>query len=178
MAEDIEHLKKHIKLYWMVGGALLFLTIVTVVVAYIPFSAVGHMIVGLSIAALKAGMVAAIFMHLNAEKKIRLHHPGLLGCLLHRPDGFVYLRLVAGTGSCSGHLVGNCTMSLKTFHIIFITLALLSCAGLIWLFLGFERDFPGSGYQAYAIFFSFLSVALLGYGVWFLKKLKKHPLDS
>jgi len=30
---------------------------------------VGHMVVGLSIAALKAGMVAAIFMHLNSEKK-------------------------------------------------------------------------------------------------------------
>jgi caa(3)-type oxidase subunit IV len=69
MSDDIEQLKKHIKLYWMVGGALFVLTVVTVAVALIPFGVVGHMVVGLSIAALKAAMVAAIFMHLNAEKK-------------------------------------------------------------------------------------------------------------
>jgi caa(3)-type oxidase subunit IV len=69
MSDDIEQLKKHIKLYWMVGGALFVLTVVTVAVAFIQFGVVGHMVVGLSIAALKAAMVAAIFMHLNAEKK-------------------------------------------------------------------------------------------------------------
>lgn len=60
----------HTKLYIGVGVALLLLTVITVALAYVDF---GHehlnILVGMLVAALKASMVAAIFMHLKGEKK-------------------------------------------------------------------------------------------------------------
>lgn len=70
MADDVESIKKSIKLYMGVFIALLVLTVVTVAVAYIPFSMTGHVIVALFIASIKAGLVAAFFMHLSHEKKL------------------------------------------------------------------------------------------------------------
>jgi caa(3)-type oxidase subunit IV len=72
MHPDAEHIKKHVRAYLIVGATLLVLTIVTVVVSYIHFGAedsnVGNITVALVIATIKAGLVAAIFMHLAAEK--------------------------------------------------------------------------------------------------------------
>ena len=69
MADTPEEIKKHLKLYWKVGYALLFCTVLTVGVTYIP--AIGDNIwLGLGIAAFKASLVAYIFMHLNHEKSI------------------------------------------------------------------------------------------------------------
>ena len=73
MAESIEEFKSHLKVYWMVFGALIVLTAVTVAVARIPFIAdhIGIAVtVGLSIAALKASLVAGYFMHLIDDRKI------------------------------------------------------------------------------------------------------------
>ncbi len=60
----------------MVGAILFIGTVVTVMVATIPALDVGHhgfdamdAILGLAIAATKASLVAAVFMHLNHEKK-------------------------------------------------------------------------------------------------------------
>ena len=64
MADTPEEIQKHLKLYWKVGIILLVCTVLTVVVAWITPS----ITVGLLIATFKAGLVAAIFMHLNAEK--------------------------------------------------------------------------------------------------------------
>jgi caa(3)-type oxidase subunit IV len=64
MADTPEEIQKHLKLYWKVGIALLFCTVLTVVVAWITPS----IIVGLAIATFKAGLVAYIFMHLGNEK--------------------------------------------------------------------------------------------------------------
>ena len=66
MADTPEEIQKHLKLYWKVGVALLICTVLTVVVAWITPS----ITIGLGIAAFKAGLVAMIFMHLNAEKPL------------------------------------------------------------------------------------------------------------
>tara|TARA_A100001037_G_scaffold277274_1_gene277180 strand:- start:8 stop:316 length:309 start_codon:yes stop_codon:yes gene_type:complete len=69
MADTPEEIKKHLKLYWKVGYVLLFCTVLTVGVTYIPV--IGDNIwLGLGIATFKAGLVALIFMHLNSEKSM------------------------------------------------------------------------------------------------------------
>ena len=69
MADTPEEIKKHLKLYWKVGYALLFCTALTVGVTYIPV--IGDNIwLGLGIATFKACLVAFIFMHLSNEKSL------------------------------------------------------------------------------------------------------------
>lgn len=67
---ETAHLKKHIRVYVAVFAALAALTLVTVWASYLPISASGHVAVALAIAALKAGLVAAFFMHLSSEKPL------------------------------------------------------------------------------------------------------------
>ena len=62
---DINH---HIPIYKKIFLYLLILTIVTVAVSYIDFGLAGGIFVGLLIASIKGFLVAANFMHLNAEK--------------------------------------------------------------------------------------------------------------
>ena len=64
---------KHVRGYLMVGGLLIVLTGVTVGLSYVNFDKMfgGHgwnMIIGMIVATFKAGLVAAIFMHLKGEK--------------------------------------------------------------------------------------------------------------
>jgi cytochrome c oxidase subunit 4 len=55
----------------MVGGALLFCTALTVALSYVNFGTQkANIAVAMLVATLKAGLVAAIFMHLSAEKKL------------------------------------------------------------------------------------------------------------
>jgi len=61
-------ISKHVKSYYAVFGALAVLTVVTVGVAQYHFSDVGNVAVALLIAAFKASLVAAIFMHLKWER--------------------------------------------------------------------------------------------------------------
>lgn len=65
-------IQKHLRGYLMVFGALLVLTIVTVLVSFHhfgpPSSNAGNIAVALVIATIKAGLVAAFFMHLSSEK--------------------------------------------------------------------------------------------------------------
>jgi len=63
-------IKKHVRGYIAVFVALALLTVVTVFVAHLDFSHVGHIVVAMIIAAIKAGLVAAYFMHLISEKKV------------------------------------------------------------------------------------------------------------
>lgn len=77
MADSPEEIKKHIKLYMLIGLILFGCTILTVAVAKLEWLDIGSrgfgtadMIVGLLIAAFKATLVALIFMHLNHEKKL------------------------------------------------------------------------------------------------------------
>ncbi len=76
MADTPEAIRKSIRTYMIVGGILFLGTILTVLVATVPALDVGghgfdvwDAILGLAIAATKASLVAAIFMHLNHEKK-------------------------------------------------------------------------------------------------------------
>ena len=72
MAEHmtVEEVKKHVRVYVMVFGALAVLTVVTVAVSYLDFTIVPALIVALIIACVKGGLVAAYFMHLISEKKV------------------------------------------------------------------------------------------------------------
>ncbi len=76
MADTAEDVRKSIRTYLFIGLILFIGTIVTVLVATVPALDIGHhgfdkwdAILGLAIATTKASLVAAIFMHLNHEKK-------------------------------------------------------------------------------------------------------------
>jgi caa(3)-type oxidase subunit IV len=76
MADTPEAIRKSIRTYLIIGAILFAGTIITVLVATVPWLDVGHhgfdamdAILGLAIATTKAGLVAAVFMHLNHEKK-------------------------------------------------------------------------------------------------------------
>jgi caa(3)-type oxidase subunit IV len=76
MADTPEAVRKSIRTYLLIGAILFVGTIVTVMVATMPILDFGHhgfdmmdCILGLAIATTKATLVAAIFMHLNHEKK-------------------------------------------------------------------------------------------------------------
>jgi caa(3)-type oxidase subunit IV len=64
---EIEHIRQHVKKYWVVGGLLLAFTAITVWLSYFDLGK-WNMIVGMIVAAFKAGLVAAIFMHLISER--------------------------------------------------------------------------------------------------------------
>lgn len=81
-----EHVAAHVRTYLMVGATLLAFTIITVALSYVDFGvlishlfrinmseASGHkanITVAMLVAVFKAGLVAAIFMHLSAEKRL------------------------------------------------------------------------------------------------------------
>lgn len=101
MADSPEEIKKHLKLYKIIGATLFVCTILTVAVAKIEFLDVGErgfdvwdMIIGLLIAAFKATLVALIFMHLNHEKKLIYWFFGfgiVFGIALMALTGFAYI---------------------------------------------------------------------------------------
>jgi len=65
-----ESVRKHVRGYVIVFVALMALTIITVTISTLHLEAAAAIIVALSIAALKASLVAAYFMHLISEKKL------------------------------------------------------------------------------------------------------------
>ncbi len=70
--EDHAHdVSKHVNKYLMVGGVLLACTALTVFLSYVDFGSHKlNMAVGMVVATIKAGLVAAIFMHLNSERQL------------------------------------------------------------------------------------------------------------
>jgi caa(3)-type oxidase subunit IV len=85
--EEYAHeVRRHVRGYLMVGGALLLFTVITVALSYVDFGALlshifhvnlseaggrkANITVALLVATFKAGLVAAIFMHLSAEKRL------------------------------------------------------------------------------------------------------------
>jgi caa(3)-type oxidase subunit IV len=65
------HVASHVKKYMFVGATLLFFTALTVVLSYVDFGTRKlNVAVAMVVAAFKAGLVAAIFMHLSAEKRL------------------------------------------------------------------------------------------------------------
>ena len=65
-----ECVKREVKIYTRVFWALAALTVLTVAVSYLHLPVVLAIVIALSIAAFKGGLVAAFFMHLSTEKKI------------------------------------------------------------------------------------------------------------
>jgi caa(3)-type oxidase subunit IV len=85
--EEYAHgIQKHVRGYLMVGALLLTFTAVTVALSYVDFGALfsslfhvnlstaqgrkANITVAVLVATFKAGLVAAIFMHLAAEKRL------------------------------------------------------------------------------------------------------------
>lgn len=65
------HVSQHVNKYLMVGGLLLAFTALTVFLSYKDFgSRKLNVTIGMLVATVKASMVAAIFMHLNAERQL------------------------------------------------------------------------------------------------------------
>ncbi len=64
-----EEIRAETKTYMIVFAALAALTLLTVTISYIPMSKFGHISLGLLVAVVKGGLVAAFFMHLLDEKK-------------------------------------------------------------------------------------------------------------
>lgn len=71
MANSPEEIRKHLKVYWLIFGALLVMTGLTVMAAGYHFlTGAGAIALGLAIAIVKGTLVGAFFMHLAEEKKI------------------------------------------------------------------------------------------------------------
>jgi cytochrome c oxidase subunit 4 len=66
--EDLYHVTP-LKTYFGIFGALLVLTVVTVLAARVDFGAL-NMVIAMLIASVKAGLVMLFFMHLKYENKM------------------------------------------------------------------------------------------------------------
>ena len=80
-AMSVEDVRKTVRGYYVVFGALLFLTAVTVGVSYLDFSTPMAIAVALFVAGIKGSLVALYFMHLIDERKIIYATLGLTAVL-------------------------------------------------------------------------------------------------
>ena len=67
--QDHGHIEEHIKVYLTVFGALAALTVLTVAASYLNVSTTEAIFLALSIATVKASLVAGYFMHLITERQ-------------------------------------------------------------------------------------------------------------
>ena len=88
-SEGHEDFQAHLKTYWIIFGALLVGTALTVAVAYLDLGDTTAIVVALTIATAKASLVALWFMHLLDDRKVKaigltLIFTGIffLGCIL------------------------------------------------------------------------------------------------
>ncbi len=65
-----DDIHSHVKTYYMVFGALMVLTLVTVGVSYLHLSVPLAITVALIVAIVKGSLVALFFMHLSNERKV------------------------------------------------------------------------------------------------------------
>ncbi len=90
-SSDPAAIRKSIRTYGIVGGLLFLFTGITVAVNQVHLASIALAItVALIIATMKGSMVAAIFMHLNHEKK------WIYGALLLTVVFFVVLMMLPG----------------------------------------------------------------------------------
>ena len=83
--------RKEVRKYLLVFGALIVGTIITVLASYVDFGGAGRNIaIALLIASVKAGLVAAFFMHLIDERKLIY---GVLGATVFFFVGLMYITL-------------------------------------------------------------------------------------
>ena len=65
-----DDIRSHVKTYYMIFGALMVLTIVTVGVSYLELTTPMAVTVALIVAGIKGSLVAMYFMHLLHERKV------------------------------------------------------------------------------------------------------------
>jgi caa(3)-type oxidase subunit IV len=70
MSGSTEEVTKHVAAYKKVGGALMILTVVTVLASYLPIAVPLAIVLALIIASVKGSLVASIFMHLVGERPL------------------------------------------------------------------------------------------------------------
>ena len=69
--EYVHGVHSHVRKYLLVGATLLAFTLITVFLSYVNFGTnKANVAVAMLVATFKAGLVAAIFMHLSAERKM------------------------------------------------------------------------------------------------------------
>ena len=91
MHADPESVRKHVRTYWMIGGALFIGTVITVVVNQVHLAIPLAITVALIIASIKGSMVGSVFMHLSNERK------WIYGALLLTVAFFIVLMSVPAT---------------------------------------------------------------------------------
>ena len=69
-AHSADDVKKSVKTYFMIFGALMVLTIITVGVSYVHLPIALAVLVALVVATIKGSLVAMYFMHLLHERKV------------------------------------------------------------------------------------------------------------
>jgi caa(3)-type oxidase subunit IV len=69
MHSEADDIKRHVRTYWMIGGALYVFTVITVAVNQIHLTVPFAVTLALIVASIKGYMVASVFMHLNHEKQ-------------------------------------------------------------------------------------------------------------
>ena len=85
---EADDIRKHVRSYWMIGGALYVFTGITVAVNQVHLAVPFAVTVALIVASMKGYMVASVFMHLNHEKR------WIYGSLLLTLIGFIILMTV------------------------------------------------------------------------------------
>ena len=65
-----DDIRSHVKTYYMVFGALMVLTMITVGVSYLHLSIPMAITVALAVALIKGSLVALFFMHMSHERKL------------------------------------------------------------------------------------------------------------
>ena len=68
--DSVDDIKKSVKTYFMIFGALMVLTIITVGVSYVHLPVAAAVTVALIVATIKGSLVALYFMHLLHERKV------------------------------------------------------------------------------------------------------------
>ena len=69
-AHSVDDVKKSVKTYFVIFGALMALTIITVGVSYVHLPLALAVVVALIVATIKGSLVAMYFMHLLHERKV------------------------------------------------------------------------------------------------------------
>ncbi|MBM3836866.1 MAG: hypothetical protein FJ398_02685 [Verrucomicrobia bacterium] len=111
MSHDSHAVSKHVRIYAIVGIALLIGTVITVAVNYLHFDSVALAIaLAMLIATVKAFLVAGYFMHLMSEKKMIYC---ILGATAFFFAGMMYLTIYARDDMPHGSLH---TGSIKTLE--------------------------------------------------------------
>ena len=69
-AHAADDIKKSVKTYYMIFGALMLFTVITVGVSYLHLPIPMAILVALVVATIKGSLVALFFMHLSHERKV------------------------------------------------------------------------------------------------------------